>query len=95
MKSEPLGLASTDASDAPGTRRLGGNTLELLTILAVMALATNAVLIQTVVTDPASPLKSVVRVGVLTLTAFAIAAGRTRVPMWMVGVVIYSTALFR
>ena len=45
-------------------------------------------------TDPASPLRSVVRVGVLTLTAFAIAAGRTQVPRWMVGVIIYSTALF-
>jgi hypothetical protein len=94
MKSDPLGRASTEASDAPVTRRLGGTALELVTILAVMALATNAVLIQTVVTDPASPLKSVVRVGVLTLTAFAIAAGRIQVPRWMVGVVIYSTALF-
>jgi hypothetical protein len=95
MKSDPRGLlASTEASDAPAARRLGGNTLELVTILAVMALATNAVLIQTVVTDPASPLKSVVRVGVLTLAVFAIAAGRTQVPRWMVGVVIYSAALF-
>lgn len=60
--------------------------------LALLAIAANAVLIQTLVTDD-SPLKNIIRVGVLLLTVFAMFVRRTILPGGIIALVLLSAVL--
>ncbi|WP_243075683.1 hypothetical protein [Microbacterium sp. SS28] len=60
--------------------------------IALLAIAANAVLIQTVVTED-SPLKNIIRVSVLAITLFVMFARRTIVPIWTVLLVLLSVCL--
>ncbi|WP_141006150.1 hypothetical protein [Nocardioides humi] len=61
--------------------------------VALFGLAINAVLIQTVMTDPDSSIKQVVRTAVVLLAIFALFVGRTWVPAWIVILAVWSTSL--
>lgn len=60
--------------------------------VALLAIATNAVLIQTLFTED-SPVKNIIRVGVLALTVFVMFVRRTIVPGWVMGLVLVSAVL--
>jgi hypothetical protein len=60
--------------------------------LALLAIAANAVLIQTLLTEE-SPLKNAIRISVLLGTVFVMFVRRTIVPRWIIGLVLLSAIL--
>lgn len=66
--------------------------LRLAVPLVLFAIAVNAVLIQTVVTDD-SPMKNVVRVGCMVLLVFAMLVNNPRVPKWVMATLLMCTVL--
>lgn len=73
--------------------RLGIGPMRVVALLCLVAIAVDAVLIQTVVTDESSPLKDLMRIGVLAVASSAVLVDGSLVPRWMVGVIILSTIL--
>lgn len=73
--------------------RLGPQLLWIAAFICLASLAINAVIIQTIVPDEDSPLKSVVRIGVLALAGFAIFTGRVVVPQWILLLALFSFIL--
>lgn len=79
---------------APLTQaRLGFTAMRRVVYVCLVAIAVNAVVIQTVVTDEASPLKNVVRASVLLLAGFATLLDGTKLPRWLVCATLLSCAL--
>jgi hypothetical protein len=88
---EPRASASrTDAPPQAADKRIVAGRVASL---ALLALAVNAVLIQTVVPDEDSPLKNLVRAAVLGVVAVTIALNGIRIPPVLVITVIVSSLL--
>lgn len=72
---------------------VGDRLLGQVVSLVLLALAVNAVLIQTVITDD-SPFKTVIRVGAMGLLLLGLLGNDTKLPRWVVPLILLSAGLW-
>lgn len=71
----------------------GQRNVRFVAWVCMTAIAVNAVLIQTVVTDPAAPLKNVVRASIFVLALVSVVLHRTLIPRPLVAMTVLSLVL--